>query len=203
MLHLQSMQLSLDGTIVEGGASVEITGTGTLTYPHEEKLSLQLRVPATVPGDQDTIVPINERIEKGHVYLQFPSQSPVWKDVTSDQKGQVAPAMDPIANLDFAHAFRAADDLGDLVMDGVWVHHFSLNVDSARYVQQLQADPEGGVTPQQQALLTNAGIEVEVWIAARDNYMHQLKISMITPALRWDVTYRYTDFVKGGGTVTT
>lgn len=199
MRSLKSMKLSMAGTMVVGGGSVQITGSGTASYPHEEHLSYQLRVPATVAGLDDTVVAMDERIEQGHVYIRFPQASPAWKEVTNGQKGSLAPGMDPIDNLAFARAFRAADDLGDLVMDGVYVHHYSLNVDPAKYLAQLKADPNNVLSAAEEAQLSTAGIQVQVWIAAQDHYMHQLQISMIAGSVRWDVTYRYSDFVPGGG----
>ena len=198
MQSLKSVHLSLNGTIVLNGvAGVKVTGSGDLIYPHKENLSLQLQVPAA--NGQTAIVAINERIENGHEYVQIPAQSPAWKDVTGNSKGQVAPGMDPIANLEFAHAFRASDDLGDITMDNIAVHHFSLTVDPGKYVEQLKADPQGGLTPQDEAVLTNAGIEVEVWVSASDRYMHQMKIDMTTSQFTWTVTYHFSSFVGGGG----
>ena len=198
MQTLKSVHLSLTGTLVLGGiAGVRITGSGDLVYPHKENLSLQLQVPAA--NNQTAIVAMNERIESGHEYLQIPSQGPAWKDVTGDSKGQIAPGMDPIANLEFARAFRASQDLGDMTMDRIAVHHFALAVDPAKYVEQLKADPANGVTAEDEALLGNAGIEVEVWISASDLYIHQMKIDVSTSHFTWSVTYHFSDFVKGGG----
>src|SRR5207237_6056979 len=149
-------------------------------------LSLQMEVPSS---NGYVIVAINERIENGHEYVQIPTQGPAWKDVTGNSTGQIAPGMDPIANLEFAHAFRASDDLGDITMDNIDVHHFSLTVDPGKYVEQLKADPQGGLTPQDEAVLTNAGIEVEVWVAASDRSMQQMKIDMTTSELPLTVTY--------------
>jgi hypothetical protein len=198
MQTLKSVHLSLNGTLVLNGvAGVKVTGSGDLIYPHKESLSLQMQVPAA--DGQVAIVAVNERIENGHEYLQIPSQGPAWKDVTGDSKGQIAPGMDPIANLEFAHAFRASQDLGDITMDNIDVHHFALAVEPAKYVEQLKADPSSGITAADEALLNNAGIEVEVWISASDSYVHQMKIDMSTTEFTWSVIYDFSDFVKGGG----
>jgi hypothetical protein len=198
MQSLKSVHLSLNGTLVLAGvAGVKVTGSGDLIYPHKETLSLQLQVPAA--NGQTALVAINEKIENGREYLQSPAGS-AWKDVTGNSKGQIAPGMDPIANLEFAHAFRASDDLGDITMDNIDMHHFSLTVDPGKYVQQLKADPQSGVTAQDEALLTNAGIEVEVWVSASDRYMHQMKIDMTTSQFTWTVTYHFSNFVGGGST---
>jgi hypothetical protein len=200
MRGLKSVKLSLVGTFVIpdlGGA--QLTGSGELTYPHEEKLSLQIRIPSKVPGESDQIVAMNERIEKGRTLVQIPAQGPAWKDVTGKQSQQFAPGLDPIANLSFVNAFRASDDLGTMSMDGIPVYHFSLNVDAGRYVQQLKADPNSGITPADEASLGSASIQVEVWISTSDLYLHQMKISMATRDYTWNVTYHYSDFVKGGG----
>jgi hypothetical protein len=163
MQSLKSVHLTLNGTLVVNGiAGVKVTGSGDLIYPHKENLSLQLEIPDA--KGQPSIVAINERIENGHEYLQYPAQGPTWKDVSGNAKGQIAPGMDPIANLEFAHAFRASDDLGDITMDQIAMHHFSLTVDPGKYLAQLKADPQSGVTPQDEAVLNNAGIQVEVWI---------------------------------------
>ena len=119
MRQLQSMDVVINGSLGAGDTGVQITGTGKLVYPHEETLSLQLRIPAKVAGDLDTIVAINERITKGRVLIQIPSQGPSYKDVTNEQSAQIVPGMDPVANLAFSHAFRAADDQGDVQLDGV------------------------------------------------------------------------------------
>lgn len=199
MQTLKSVHLSLTGNLVLNGvAGVKVTGSGDLIYPHKENLSLQFQVP-TADG-QTAILAINERIEAGHEYLQVPSQGPAWKDVTGNTKAQVLPGMDPIANLEFAHAFRASDDLGDITMDNIAMHHFSLSVDPAKYVAQLKADPTSGLTPADEAVFTNAGIEVEVWISASDYYIHQMKIDMTTAEFTWSVTYHFSNFVVGGGT---
>jgi hypothetical protein len=198
MQGLKSVHLSLSGNLVLNGlAGVKITGSGDLIYPHKENLSLQMEVPSS---DGYVIVAVNERIENGHEYIQIPSQGPAWKDVSGSSTGQIAPGMDPIANLEFAHAFRASDDLGDITMDNIDVHHFSLTVDPGKYVEQLKADPSSGVTPADEAALTNAGIQVEVWISASDRYMHQMKIDMSTTQFTWSVTYHFSSFVAGGGT---
>jgi hypothetical protein len=199
MQALKSVHLSLNGILVLNGvAGVKVTGSGDLTYPHKENLSLQLEIPDA--KGQPVIVAMNERIEGGHDFVQFPSQGPAWKDVTGNSKGQVAPGMDPIANLEFAHAFRASDNFGDITMDQIAMHHFSLTVDPGKYVGQLKADPNSGVTPQDEAVLTNAGIQVEVWISASDSLMHQMKIDMSTTQFTWTLTYHFSNFVTGGGT---
>jgi hypothetical protein len=197
MRSLRSLQLSLDGTMVVGGDSVQITGSGSLTNPNQETMSYQLRIPAKVPGLDDTVIGIDEKVEGGHRYARYQGQP--WKEVGNGQTGQIAPGLDPMDNLAFSRAFRAADDLGDLVMDGVYVHHYSLNVDPARYVAQLQADPKTALSASDASQLTDAGIQVEVWIGAKDHYMHQLKIQMVTSAFTFDVVYRYSAFVAGGG----
>jgi len=198
MQTLKSVHLSLTGTLVLGGvAGVHYTGSGDLIYPHQENLSLQLQVPTA--NDQTALLAINERIENGHEYVQIPSQGPAWKDVTGNSKGEIAPGMDPIANLEFAHSFRASQDLGDITMDQIDVHHFALAVDPAKYMQQLKADPSSGITPADEAVLSNAGIEVEVWISASDSYIHQMKIDVSTTQFTWSATYHFSDFVKGGG----
>jgi hypothetical protein len=198
MQSLKSVHLSLNGTLVLNGvAGVKVTGSGDLVYPHKENLSLQLSVPTSY-GQPDALLAINERIENGHEYIQVPSQGPAWKDVTGNSKSQIAPGMDPIANLEFAHAFRASDDLGDITMDSIDVHHFSLTVDPGKYVAQLKADPQSGLSAADEAVLTNAGIEVEVWISASDRYMHQMKIDTTTSQFTWSVTYHFSNFVAGG-----
>jgi hypothetical protein len=201
MQNLKSVHLSLTGTLVLNGvAGVKVTGSGDLIYPHKENLSLQLQIPS--PDGQTAIVAINERIENGHEYLQIPAQGSAWKDVTGNSSGQIAPGMDPIANLEFAHSFRASDDLGDITMDHIDVHHFSLTVDPGKYVDQLKQDPSSGITASDEAALTNAGIEVEVWISASDRYIHQMKIDMTTSEFTWNVTYHFSSFVTGGGSTT-
>jgi len=197
MRSLRSLKLSLGGTMVVAGSSVQVTGGGSLTYPNQETMSYQLRVPAGIPGLDDTVVGIDEKVEGGHRYARYQGQP--WKDVTNGKTGQLAPGLDPMDNLQFARSFRAADDLGDLVMDGVYVHHYSLNVDPAKYVAQLQADPGTSLSAGDAAELSTAGIQVEVWIAASDHYMHQLKISMVAGSFRYDIVYRYSGFVAGGG----
>jgi hypothetical protein len=197
MQALKSVHLSLNGTLVLSGiAGVKVTGSGDLVYPHKENLSLQLAVPTANGGT--SIAEINERIENGHEFVQIPAQGPAWKDVTGNSKGQVAPGMDPIANLEFAHAFRASDDLGDITMDNIDVHHFSLIVDPGKYLAQLKADPQNSVTAEDEALLTNAGIQVETWISATDLYVHQMKIDMTTTQFTWSVTYHFSNFTAGG-----
>ena len=198
MQSLKSVHLTLNGTLVLNGvAGVKVTGSGDLIYPHKENLSLQLQVPA--PNGQIALVAINERIEDGRKYVQFPAQGPAWKDVTGNSKGQIAPGMDPIANLEFAHAFRASDDLGDITMDNIAMHHLSLTVDPGKYIDQLKADPQSGLTPADEAVLNNAGIQVEVWISASDRYMHQMKIDMTTTQFTWTVTYHFSNFGAGSG----
>ena len=198
MQSLKSVHLTLAGNLVLNGlAGVKVTGSGDLIYPHKENLSLQMEVPS---ANGYVIVAINERIENGHEYIQVPSQGPAWKDVTGNSKGQIAPGMDPIANLEFAHAFRASDDLGDITMDNIDVHHFSLTVDPGKYLEQLKSDPNSGVSAADEAALTNAGIQVEVWVSASDRYMHQMKIDMSTTQFTWSVTYHFSSFVAGGGT---
>jgi hypothetical protein len=197
MQHLKSVHLTMNGILVLNGvAGVKVTGSGDLIYPHKENLSLQLEIPAA--NGQTAIVAMNERIEGGHEFIQYPSQGPAWKDVTGNSKGQVAPGMDPIANLEFAHAFRASDDLGDITMDQIAMHHFSLTVDPGKYLGQLKADPNSGVTAQDEAVLTNAGIQTEVWISASDSLMHQMKIDMSTTQFTWTLTYHFSNFVTGG-----
>jgi hypothetical protein len=198
MQSLKSVHLSLNGTLVLNSvAGVKVTGSGDLIYPHKETLSLQLQVPGA--NGQTALVAMNEKIEGGREYVQLPAGS-AWKDVTGNSKGQVAPGMDPIANLEFAHAFRASDDMGDITMDNIDMHHFSLTVDPGKYVEQLKSDPQSGITAADEAVLTNAGIQVEVWISASDRYMHQMKIDMTTAQFTWTVTYHFSSFVAGGGT---
>jgi hypothetical protein len=199
MQKLKSVHLSMSGDLVVSGiGGVKLTGSGDLIYPHKENLSFQLSVP-TANGQYATET-VNERIENGHEYVQYPSQGQAWKDVTGDSKNQIAPGMDPISNLDFVHAFRASDDQGDITMDNIDVHHFSLTVDSGKYVAQLKADPSSGITGADEAELTGAGIQVEVWISASDHYIHQMKVSIDAPDFSWDMTYHYSDYQAGSST---
>jgi len=201
MRYLKSLHMTIRGTLLLNGINgVQLTGSGDLTYPHNEKLSLQLVIPSQRAGEPDAIAAENIRIENGREYIQIPAQGPAWKDVTSDQKGQLAPGMDPINNLEFAHAFRASDDLGDITMDNITVHHFSLNVDPGKYIDDLKNDPQSGLTPDQEAVLSNAGIQVEVWISPSDSYIHQMKVTMTTTQFSWTLTYQFSKFVTGGGT---
>jgi hypothetical protein len=202
MQKLKSVHLSLNGNLVLNRiAGVTVTGSGDLIYPHKENLSLQLQVPTANGGT--AIAVMNERIENGHEYIQYPAQGPAWKDVTGDSKNQVAPGMDPIANLEFVHAIRASDDLGDITMDNISVHHFSLTVDPAKYVDQLKSNPSSGITAADEAILSNAGIQVEVWISAGDKLVHQMKVDMTTTEFTWEVTYHFSKFESGGGSTTT
>lgn len=197
MQKLKSVHLSLRGNLVLNRiAGVIVTGSGDLSYPHKETMSLQFQVPTS---NGTAIMVMNERIEAGHEYVQYPAQSQTWKDVTGDTKSQILPEMDPIANLNFAQAFRASDDQGDITMDNIDVHHFSLTVDPAKYVTQLKADPNSGITPADEAILTGSTIQVEVWISASDKYIHQMKIDWVNSQFTWDVTYHYSNFVTGGG----
>jgi hypothetical protein len=198
MTKLKSVHLSINGTLVLAGVpGVKLTGSGDLIYPHKENLSLQLSVPS---GGGYATIGENERIENGHEYIQIPSQSPAWKDVTGNSKAQVAPGMDPIANLEFVHAFRASDDQGDIQMDNISVHHFSLAVDSGKYVAQLKTDPSTPLDPAVEAELTGAGIQVEVWISSSDHLLHQMKVSIDAPDFSWNITYHYSDFQTAGTT---
>lgn len=152
MQKLKSVHLSMSGDLVVSGiGGVKLTGSGDLIYPHKENLSFQLSVPAA--NGQYATETVNERIENGHDYIQYPVQGPAWKDVTGNSKGQIAPGMDPISNLEFVNAFRASDDQGDITMDNIDVHHFSLTVDSGKYVAQLKADPNSGITGADEAEL--------------------------------------------------
>ena len=199
MQKLKSVHIAISGDLVfEGVPGVKITGSGDLIYPHKENLSLQLSVPAA--NGQYATLAVNERIENGHEYVQIPSQGPAWKDVTGNTKGQIAPGMDPISNLEFVHAFRASDDLGDIEMDNIDVHHFSLSVDTGKYVEQLKADPSNPLDPATEAELTGAGIQVEVWIDSSDHLLHQMKVSVDAPDFSWNMTYHYTNFQTGDTT---
>ena len=62
------------------------------------------------------------------------------------------------------------------------------------------ARANSGVSAADEAALTNAGIQVEVWVSASDRYMHQMKIDMSTTQFTWSVTYHFSSFVAGGGT---
>jgi hypothetical protein len=202
MQALKSVHLTLNGILVLNGvAGVTVKGTGELISPHKENLSLVLEIPTA--NGQPATVAVNERIEGGHEFVQYPAQGPAWRDVTGNSKGQVAPGMDPIANLEFAHAFRASDDLGDITMDRIAMHHFSLTVDPGKYVTQMKNDPQSGLTAQDEAVLTNAGIQVEIWISASDSLIHQMKVDMSTTQFTWSVNYRFSDFVTGGGSTST
>lgn len=198
MSKLSSVHMTLTGTLVfEGAPGIIVTGQGDLIYPHKENLSLQYKIPTS---SGDLILAVNERIEGGHEYLQIPSQSQKWQDVTGNSKTQIAPGMDPISNLEFVHAFRAADDLGDITMDNIDVHHFSLTVDAAKYVSQLKDDPNSVQSAIDQSELSTAGIQVEVWIASSDHLVHQMKVQVNASSFDWDLTYHFSDFQSGSAT---
>lgn len=197
MSKLSSVQMTLNGNMVlEGYAGIIVTGTGDLVYPHKEDLNLQYKLPT---ANGDLVYAVNERIEGGHDYVQIPSKSQKWQDVTNSNS-QVAPGMDPISNLEFVHAFRAADDLGDITMDNIDVHHFSLEVDPAKYVQQLKADPNTALSAADEAELTNAGIQVEVWISSSDHLVHQMRVQLDTTSFNWDITYHFSNFQTSSST---
>jgi len=194
MKTLKSVHITVTGTLeFSDMGGVDVTGTGDLISPHKENLSLQLQLPRATYA-------VNVRIESGHEYIQIPSQSPTWKDVTGDLKSQVAPGMDPINNLEFLVSARASDSLGTIQMDHIDVRHVSVSVDPNKYVDQLKSDPSSGITPADEAGLANAGIQVEVWSAASDHFIHQMRIQMRAPKFTWDLTYHDSNFVTGGGT---
>src|SRR5438105_6097898 len=113
------------------------------------------------------------RIENGHEYVQIPSQSPKWNDVTGNSKAQVAPGMDPISNLEFVRAIRASDDLGDITMDNIDVHHFSLSVDTGKYVGQLRADRPNPLDPGVEANLPGWTTQLELWSSPSGHLVHR------------------------------
>jgi hypothetical protein len=200
MRNLKSLHMTLSGTLLLNGvAGVQLTGSGDLSYPHQETLSLQLVIPSQHAGQPDAVAAVNERIENGREYIQIPAQGPAWRDVTNDQKSQLTPGLDPINNLEFTHAFGSSDDLGDITMDNITVHHFSVKVDPGKYVDDLRSDPQSGLTAEEDALLTTAGIQVAVWISKSDTYIHQMTIHMTTSQFSWDLTYQFSRFVAGGG----
>ena len=65
-------------------------------------------------------------------------------------------------------------------------------------MEKLKADPHGGITAEDEAVLTNAGIHVDVWISATDLYVHQMRVQMTTSQFNWDLTYHYSNFMPGG-----
>jgi hypothetical protein len=200
MSTLKTVDLKFEGTAVgKSGASYTITGTGTLTYPHDEDLSMQFSFPPpAATSDGPIIVPVNERVKAGHVFVQVNNGK--WQDVTSTARGDIPGGMDPISNLEFAAAFRNSDDLGDMDFSGGTVHHFTLSVDDGKYLDLLKADKANPLGPTDEALLHNAGIQCEVWIGLSDHYVHQMTVHLTTSQVRWDVTYTYKNFVKGGQT---
>src|SRR2546423_1907263 len=195
MRKLKSVHFTLNGTLLYSDVGeVKLTGTGDLLYPHKENFSLQLQYPS---GSGSGFLAVNLRIEGGHQYVQVPSQSLTWKDVTGNTKNEVAPGMDPINNLEFVHAVRASDDMGDITMDNIEVNHFSLSVDPGRYIDRLKSNPSSGLTPTDEAALANAGIQVEAWISPGDHYIHQMKIDMTAPQFTWSLTFHYSKFETG------
>src|SRR3989454_10115628 len=107
MQALKSVHLSLNGILVLNGvAGVKVTGSGDLIYPHKENLSLQLEIPAA--NGQTAILAMNERIEGGHEFVQYPAQCPAWKDVTGHSKRQHAPGMNSIVHLQFSQACQTS-----------------------------------------------------------------------------------------------
>jgi hypothetical protein len=200
MAQLKSVNLKFEGTAVgKSGASYTITGTGTLTYPHDEDLAMQFSFPPpAATSDGPIVIPVNERVRAGHVYIQVNGGK--WQDVTSSSRGDIPAGLDPISNLQFAAAFRNSDDLGDLDFGGTTVHHFTLLVDDGKYLDLLKADKANPLNPADEALLHNAGIQCDVWVGVQDHYVHQLVVHLSTEGVRWDVTYAYSNFVKGGQT---
>jgi hypothetical protein len=195
MQKLKSVHLTLNGTLLYSDVGeVKLTGTGDLVYPHKENFSLQLQYPN---GSGSGFLAVNLRIEGGHQYVQVPSQSLTWKDVTGNLKNEVAPGMDPINNLELVHAVRASDNMGDITMDNIEVNHFSLSVDPGRYIDRLKSNPLSGLTPTDEAALANAGIQVEAWISPGDHYIHQMKIDMTAPQFTWTLTFHYSKFETG------
>ena len=200
MSQLKTMSIKFEGTAVgQSGASYTITGTGTLTYPHDEDLTMQFSFPPpAATSDGPIIIPVNERIHAGHVFIQVNNGK--WQDVTSTSRGDIPAGMDPISNLGFASAFRSSDDLGDMAFAGTAVHHFTLTVDDGKYLELLKADKSSVLSAADEATLHTAGINCEVWIGISDHYVYQLTVHMTTSSVRWDVTYTYSNFVKGGQT---
>ena len=195
MTKLHSVHVTVTGTSAFSDlGEVPLTGNGDLYPPHKANLNFQFLVPGKGP------LPLNERIETGHVYVQNPSQGPSWKDVTGNPTGQLLPELDPLDNLDFLKAARASDDMGNMTMDNLQVQHFSVKVDPSSYVDQLKADALSGIGPADDAALNSAAIQVEVWVSPIDHYIHQMHIEMTARQFSWDVTYRFSNFATGGST---
>ena len=193
MSKLKSAHVTLKGTLdFTDAGEVKVTGTGDLINPHKETFSLQLQLPRATYG-------INERIEGGHEYIQIPSQSSAWKDVTGDLKSQVIPEMDPIDNLRFLLAARASDNAGTISMDSIDVHDITVSVDATKYIDLLKSDPLAALTAADETTLGSASIQVEAWVAASDHYLHQMRIQMGGP-YSWDLTFNYSKFDTGSGT---
>ena len=198
MSALKTMNLKFQGTAVDqSGASFGITGTGTLTYPHDEDLQMQFSFPTAANSDGPIVIPVNEKIKNGHVYIQVNGGK--WKDVTSTARGEIPAGMDPLDNLGFAAALRSSDDLGDMVLGDTYVHHFTLRVDDGKYLDLLKA-ANAPIDPADEALLHSADIQAQVWIGGSDHYIHQLAVQFTTSVYKWDMTYVYSNFVQGGQT---
>jgi hypothetical protein len=195
MTKLHSVHITVMGTSAFNDmGEVPVTGNGDLYPPHKANLNFQFLVPGKGP------LPLNERIEGGHVYVQNPSQGPSWKDVTGNPTSQLLPELDPLNNLDFLKAARASDDMGNMTMDNLQVQHFSVKVDPSSYVDQLKADALSGIGPADDTALSGAAIQVEAWVSPIDHYIHQMHIEMTARQFSWDVTYRFSNFVTGGST---
>ena len=193
MLKLQSAHVSVTGSSVFSDlGEVPLTANGDLYPPHKANLSFQFLVPKTGP------LPLNERIENGHLYVQNPSQGPGWRDVTANPTGHLLPELDPLNNLEFLKAARASDNMGNMTMDNVEVQHLSIRVDPSSYLDQLKADPLNGTGSADDAALSGAAIQVEVWVSPIDHYIHQMHIEMTATQFSWDVTYRFSNFVAAG-----
>jgi len=179
MAGLKTLTLKFNGTeVVKSGASYQLTGTGTLIYPHDEDLQMQLIFPPTsASSDGPILIPINEKVKNGHVYIQVNGGK--WVDVTNSARGEIPAGMDPIDNLGFANAIRSADDLGDMVLGDVYVHHFTMRVDDSKYLDLLKA-ANAPIDPVDEALLHNADIQSEVWIGGSDHYIHPVSYTHLT-----------------------
>lgn len=192
MAKLRSVHVSLTGTTLFSDiGEVPVTGNGDLSSPHKESLSLQFQVPGK------GTLPLNERMDSGHLYIQNPTQGMVWKEVTGNPTSQLLPELDPRNNLEFLDSPHGSDDMGNMSMDNITVQHLSVNVDASSYVAKLKADPLSGIGAADATALANANIQVEVWIAPVDHYIHQMRIEMMASQFSWDVTYRFSNFTKG------
>lgn len=154
---IKTAEFELKMEMSGGGASVLMTGNGTLELPDSFMVSGTMTI-----GD-DKPLAYQQRLVQGKQYVKWSMLGEDWwmLDVPAELDTSLLGSSHPNEYFAYFEVVESTEDLGTQSIRGAECRHLLLEIDEARLAELL----ESTASPDTKAIMASSTMQVEVWIA--------------------------------------